>query len=143
MKGLLESLQKPTKQIENFILHYRDVAQLGSVPRLGRGGRRFKSCHPDFSAKIGFQVAPTVSSFTIRCSLHSYGLYNSAYLFVRLILRLFKLASARGEGTIIFTLHFFSLSTFQPFNPSTFQLYFTPHLQADLTQRLTGLIFVI
>lgn len=26
----------------------RDVAQLGSAPRSGRGGRRFKSCHPDF-----------------------------------------------------------------------------------------------
>ena len=25
----------------------RDVAQLGSAPRLGRGGRRFESCHPD------------------------------------------------------------------------------------------------
>ena len=25
----------------------RDVAQLGSAPRSGRGGRRFKSCHPD------------------------------------------------------------------------------------------------
>ena len=25
----------------------RDVAQLGSAPRLGRGGRTFKSCHPD------------------------------------------------------------------------------------------------
>jgi hypothetical protein len=25
----------------------RDVAQLGSAPRLGRGGRRFKSCRPD------------------------------------------------------------------------------------------------
>ncbi len=25
----------------------RDVAQLGSAPRSGRGSRRFKSCHPD------------------------------------------------------------------------------------------------
>ena len=25
----------------------RDVAQFGSAPRLGRGGRRFKSCRPD------------------------------------------------------------------------------------------------
>ena len=26
----------------------RDVAQLGSAPRLGRGGRWFESSHPDF-----------------------------------------------------------------------------------------------
>ncbi len=29
----------------------RDVAQLGSAPRLGRGGRTFKSCHPDHLKK--------------------------------------------------------------------------------------------
>ena len=26
---------------------FRDVAQLGSAPGLGPGGRRFESCHPD------------------------------------------------------------------------------------------------
>ena len=26
---------------------HRDVAQFGSAPRLGRGGRTFESCHPD------------------------------------------------------------------------------------------------
>ncbi len=31
-----------------MILHiYRGVAQLASAPRLGRGGRRFESSHPD------------------------------------------------------------------------------------------------
>ena len=35
-------------QVEN---RYRDVAQLGSAPRLGRGGRRFESCHPDHYLK--------------------------------------------------------------------------------------------
>ena len=34
-------------KVENLIL-YRDVAQLGSALRLGRRGRRFESCHPDF-----------------------------------------------------------------------------------------------
>jgi hypothetical protein len=29
----------------------RDVAQLGRVPALGAGGRRFESCHPDHLAK--------------------------------------------------------------------------------------------
>ena len=29
------------------MIYRRDVAQLGSAPRLGRGGRTFKSCHPD------------------------------------------------------------------------------------------------
>lgn len=27
----------------------RDVAQFGSAPVLGTGGRRFESCHPDFT----------------------------------------------------------------------------------------------
>ena len=26
---------------------FRDVAQFGSAPVLGTGGRRFESCHPD------------------------------------------------------------------------------------------------
>ena len=26
---------------------YRDVAQFGSAPVLGTGGRRFESCHPE------------------------------------------------------------------------------------------------
>ena len=30
------------------IQQQRDVAQLGSAPRLGRGGRWFESSHPDF-----------------------------------------------------------------------------------------------
>ena len=30
-----------------LLLKDRDVAQLGSAPVLGTGGRRFKSCHPD------------------------------------------------------------------------------------------------
>ena len=34
---------------------YRDVAQLGSAPCSGRGGRRFESCHPDF-----FYIYPNV-----------------------------------------------------------------------------------
>lgn len=29
------------------IIYYRDVAQFGSAPVLGTGGRRFESCHPD------------------------------------------------------------------------------------------------
>ncbi len=31
-----------------YFLFYRNVAQLGSAPCSGRGGRRFKSCHSDF-----------------------------------------------------------------------------------------------
>ncbi len=30
---------------------YRDVAQLGSAPCSGRGGRKFESCHPDILSK--------------------------------------------------------------------------------------------
>ena len=30
------------------------MAQLGSAPRLGRGGRTFKSCHPDHFFKTAF-----------------------------------------------------------------------------------------
>ncbi len=29
------------------IFYFRDVAQLGSAPCSGRGGRKFESCHPD------------------------------------------------------------------------------------------------
>ena len=32
----------------NDIIFYRGVAQLASVPRSGRGGRRFESSYPDF-----------------------------------------------------------------------------------------------
>ena len=40
---------------------FRDVAQFGSAPALGAGGRRFKSCRPDFFLeKIGLHVEPTV-----------------------------------------------------------------------------------
>lgn len=31
----------------NSKIIYRDVAQFGSAPVLGTGGRRFESCHPD------------------------------------------------------------------------------------------------
>ena len=31
---------------------YRDVAQFGSAPALGVGGRRFESCHLDFILKL-------------------------------------------------------------------------------------------
>ncbi len=35
--------------------NFRDVAQLGSAPGLGPGGRRFESCHPDqFIIKIKY-----------------------------------------------------------------------------------------
>ena len=30
-------------------IRIRDVAQFGSAPVLGTGGRRFKSCHPDIN----------------------------------------------------------------------------------------------
>lgn len=33
---------------------YRDVAQLGSAPCSGRGGRKFESCHPDILKIKGF-----------------------------------------------------------------------------------------
>ena len=40
----------------------RDVAQLGSAPRSGRGGRRFKSCHPD-ARELGYNVALVFANF--------------------------------------------------------------------------------
>ena len=36
---------------KNLKTEYRDVAQFGSAPRLGRGGRTFESCHPDHLKK--------------------------------------------------------------------------------------------
>ncbi len=39
---------------------HRDVAQLGSALRSGRRGRRFESCHPDYSrATAEFQPSST------------------------------------------------------------------------------------
>ncbi len=37
----------PSPVHNRYHLHHRDVAQLGSAPRSGRGGRGFKSPHPD------------------------------------------------------------------------------------------------
>lgn len=60
-----------SKQSFNFI--YRNVAQLGSAPCSGRGGRRFKSCHSDFLLqKIVLQVEPTVyPQGILSCKAHS------------------------------------------------------------------------
>ena len=38
-------------ELNHSVVRYRDVAQLGSAPRLGRGGRTFESCHPDHLKK--------------------------------------------------------------------------------------------
>ena len=47
----------------NIIKENRDVAQLGRAQCSGRGGRWFKSSHPDFFLlKIGFPVEPLVST---------------------------------------------------------------------------------
>lgn len=44
-----------------LILINRDVAQFGSAPVLGTGGRRFESCHPEsaFSSVGRAQVSKT------------------------------------------------------------------------------------
>lgn len=39
-----------TQKIKNIVFlkpYFREVAQPGSLPRSGRGGRRFESCLPD------------------------------------------------------------------------------------------------
>src|SRR4029078_8823573 len=43
----------------------RSVAQSGSAPRSGRGGRRFKSCHSDQHLAHPEPAAPTVSPTVI------------------------------------------------------------------------------
>ena len=45
----------------NKVIIYRDVAQFGSAPVLGTGGRRFESCHPEdaFSSVGRTQVSKT------------------------------------------------------------------------------------
>jgi hypothetical protein len=53
--------KKNPARIENKKI--RDVAQLGSAPRSGRGGRRFKSFHPD-SGKNALQQGFPLSSET-------------------------------------------------------------------------------
>ncbi len=57
-----------TASVYNLIFNFRDVAQFGSAPRLGRGGRRFKSCHPDFCAK------KSVSRLNLRLA-HNFNFY--------------------------------------------------------------------
>ena len=51
-RSFCEPYENTTKLHQNKLtIEYRDVAQLGSAPRLGRGGRTFKSCHPDHLKK--------------------------------------------------------------------------------------------
>ena len=40
-------LQLKAFKVILYIYMFRDVAQFGSAPVLGTGGRRFESCHPD------------------------------------------------------------------------------------------------
>ena len=39
-----------------IINNHRDVAQSGSAPCSGRGGRKFKSCHPDIFQSINTRL---------------------------------------------------------------------------------------
>ena len=43
----VKSLSTLKADIQNFLLNFRDVAQSGSVPAWGAGGREFESHHPD------------------------------------------------------------------------------------------------
>lgn len=45
----------------SHINEYRVVAQLGSAPRSGRGGRRFKSCQPDEQTSGACSMLPMFS----------------------------------------------------------------------------------
>lgn len=51
-EGLGSDATKQAKRPKVNKFGRRDVAQLGSAPRLGRGGRTFKSCHPDHLLKL-------------------------------------------------------------------------------------------
>jgi hypothetical protein len=44
-----------------ILWHDRGVAQSGSAPRLGRGGRRFKSAHPDL-----MYITPNLGEVSVR-----------------------------------------------------------------------------
>ncbi len=60
-------------------IFYRDVAQLGSAPGLGPGGRRFESCHPDhFIIKHGelAQLARVLGSYPIGREFESHTRYH-------------------------------------------------------------------
>ena len=59
----------------------RDVAQLASAPRSGRGGRKFESSHPDYKNE---DISNDISSFSIHtdkiCTfIHSFLLKQTAY----------------------------------------------------------------
>ena len=67
--GFLQRTENPKSQIRNrkaFVLFlnailFRGVAQPGSAPRSGRGGRRFESCRPDILiSDFGFLISDSL-----------------------------------------------------------------------------------
>ncbi len=47
----------------SFLVRFRDVAQPGSAHVWGAWGRKFKSCHPDKSIKLAFQLIKRLEAF--------------------------------------------------------------------------------
>src|SRR5207253_2083735 len=55
--------------VPNEVRH-RSVAQPGSAPRSGRGGRRFKSCHSDqYLAQFGTATATDIATETRQATI--------------------------------------------------------------------------
>ena len=62
-----EKKQQNYLQFKNYLYlcsrnQKRDVAQLASAPRSGRGGRKFESSHPDYKNE---DISNDISSFSI------------------------------------------------------------------------------
>ena len=52
------------KQHYYFYKDFRDVAQFGSAPVLGTGGRRFESCHPDIENSKKLLISEEKKTFS-------------------------------------------------------------------------------
>ena len=76
---------------------FRDVAQLGSAPRLGRGGRTFKSCHPDHLKKTFESFSKVFFVSKIR-----YSLVVTKYFFYRFFVCIIILVVDLGRRMNLF-----------------------------------------
>jgi hypothetical protein len=76
-----------------FLIKTREVAQAGSAPGLGPGGRRFESCLPDLRGQNG--IIPILSFFI------------SSETLVQQVNQPDSLVDSTGSKYIIFKMHFF------------------------------------
>jgi hypothetical protein len=72
-------MRRKTATFATAFLKVRDVAQPGSAPGLGPGGRRFESCHPDLRSQaadllLGSFFICIISYIYVFCIIQVFGL---------------------------------------------------------------------